>query len=100
MPIFLPLRRTFSPCATMARLKPVSGATSHTVPMRREIEHLHQIGQIVRADRAALARFAVHRRERHQHDAGGGQVALPGRVVQAVGIDHRRAFGGGPCIKW
>ena len=75
---YWPRRRiTFSPCATSARLKPVSGTTSQTVPSATRSSHCKQIGlRAASRYQPRLAQRAVERRDEQKRHADRGEHAM------------------------
>ena len=78
------------PLATKARLSPLSGTTSATVPSATRSSSAEQIGLRPRSrPEAARAQLAVDRHHGHEHEPDRGEMAEPGEIVEPVRIDHR-----------
>ena len=87
-------RITCRPCVTKARLRPLSGTTSHTVASatrssRASRSGAGRSGAVV----AASAQLARRRHQHHEGDARGAQMPQPRQVVLPVGIDDGRNVG-------
>ncbi len=75
---------------TKARLRPLSGTTSATVPSATRCERAEEVGLgACLGPEAARAQFAVDGDHGHEHEADRGEMAEPGQVVEPVRIYHR-----------
>ena len=81
-------RKTLSPVATKARLTPLSGTTSHTVASATRSSSGQQVGLGTVAVEALAAEHARGCDQEQEDDSGGGEMALAGEVVLAVGVEH------------
>ena len=85
---------TASPCRTSARLTPVSGTTSATVPSATRSSHCRRSGSGRGvAVPAGRAQRAVDADAQQEGDADGGELLVRALVVDPVGIDHRERLG-------
>ena len=84
-------RRSASrPLVTKARLRPLSGTTSATVPSATRSSTPSRSGSgRASVQKPRRAQLAVHRDHGHEHEADRGEMAEPGQVVEPVRIDHR-----------
>jgi hypothetical protein len=87
-------RIAISPLATKARLSPVSGATVGHGAERHMVQHAEQIRlRPFGIPEAAAAQFPVHRHQRDQHQADGGEMAEAGEIVRPVRVHQRIDLG-------
>ena len=88
MPVLARLRITLSPCATSARLTPVSGTTSQTVPSATRSSHCRRSGAGRVSIPARLAQRAVDADDEQERHADRGEHAMHAVFVEPIGIDH------------
>jgi hypothetical protein len=62
------------------------GAERHQVEQRQEIGRRRSLP----LEPAAPPELAIDGDQRHEGDADGGEMALPGKIVLPVGIDQRQ----------
>ena len=83
-------RIAIRPFETKARLSPLSGTTSATVPSATRSSRVEQVRLGAQhVPEAALAQLAVDRDHGHEHEADGREMVEPGQIVLPVRVDQR-----------